>query len=62
MRDVWTVFLSILRPVNQPITHYRNKMQKISRICQIHCLRVVSLPSDLLTVVADDVLLVAYLL
>ena len=28
MKEVWTVFLSILRPVNQSLMHYRNKMQK----------------------------------
>jgi len=29
MKEVWTVSLSILRPVNQLLMHYRNKTQKI---------------------------------
>lgn len=29
MNEVWTVLLSILRPVNQLLMHYRNKTQKI---------------------------------
>ncbi len=34
MKEVWTGFLSILRPVNQLPMHYRNKMQKICCIWQ----------------------------
>jgi hypothetical protein len=29
MKEVWTVLHSILRPVNQLLMHYRNKIQKI---------------------------------
>jgi hypothetical protein len=46
MKEVWTVFLSILRPVNQPLMHYRNKMQKFVAFGNL-CLRIVILSVDL---------------